>query len=688
MNRGSTCGFLVSAFDRAPCRAGDVTSFRPRPAYTSSFVPRRVRSGAGPGLTSFQTPKRFSSPSSRGWQCIDVGFLGGLEETIELLIATAAVVPIFKRFNLSPVLAFLSAGVVLGPHGLRVITDVADISQIADIGVLFLLFEMGLELSFDRLRKLRIYAFGLGTLQMACTSAVLAGGALFMGAGISEALVVGSSLSLSSSAFVLQLLAERKEQATRYATAAYGILLLQDIAVVPLLVLVPLLSTTEWTGFREIEGLFLAVAATAAKAIVAVLGVVVIGGTVLRPVFRFVSESRSSEAFTSVVLATVLGAGLVTDELGLSMTLGAFIAGVLLSESSYRSKIKVDIEPFRGLLLGLFFITTGMSMDISVFAEQPLEITALIVSLIGVKASILALLSLPFKLTTAESTKLGLILGQGGEFGFVIFALANKLGFLPDDVNKILVVVIVSSMALTPVLAEAGARMAPIIQDSLPASETETGEEVVIPSQTLLQKDVVIVVGYGAVGKVVVDMLTRKFIPFIVIDRNEDLIRDASVKGLPCVCADAEKPEFIREAGVSSPTAVVLTMNSAHISIDVVANIRLEILEVPVYVRAHDIENMKQLSNLGVVATYPETFETSLLLGQRVLRGYGIASQDAKAIAKVLRNEWVGEEIEEDYSVGKDASPADGVDSNHEEPAELVVAESEKQHDHQSDQRK
>uniref|UniRef100_A0A7S2ZPD3 Cation/H+ exchanger transmembrane domain-containing protein n=1 Tax=Rhodosorus marinus TaxID=101924 RepID=A0A7S2ZPD3_9RHOD len=458
MERGSVCGFSVAVVDRAPCRVGAGTSFRPRleNTYASSFVPRRVR---WPGLSSFQVPTRGSSRPSRGWQCIDVGFLGGLEETIELLIATAVVVPIFKRLNLSPILGFLSAGVALGPHGLRVITDVADISQIADIGVLFLLFEMGLELSIDRLRKLRVYAFGLGTLQMAFTSAALAAGALFMGAGISEALVVGSSLSLSSSAFVLQLLAERKEQATRYATAAYGILLLQDIAVVPLLVLVPLLSTTEWSGFREIEGLFVAVAATAAKALAAVVGVVVVGGTVLRPVFRFVSESRSSEAFTSVVLGTVLGAGLVTDALGLSMTLGAFIAGVLLSESSYRSKIKVDIEPFRGLLLGLFFITTGMSMDLSVFAEQPVEITALIVSLIGVKASTLALLSLPFNLTTAESTKLGLILGQGGEFGFVIFALANKLGFLPDDVNKILVVVIVSSMALTPAMAEAGARL-------------------------------------------------------------------------------------------------------------------------------------------------------------------------------------------------------------------------------------
>eukprot|EP00189_Rhodosorus_marinus_P001729 CAMPEP_0113969026 /NCGR_PEP_ID=MMETSP0011_2-20120614/9960_1 /TAXON_ID=101924 /ORGANISM="Rhodosorus marinus" /LENGTH=683 /DNA_ID=CAMNT_0000982381 /DNA_START=267 /DNA_END=2318 /DNA_ORIENTATION=+ /assembly_acc=CAM_ASM_000156 len=566
--------------------------------------------------------------------------VGGLKETLELLIASAVVVPLFKRFNLSPVLGFLAAGVALGPHGLRLVTELDDIAQIADIGVLFLLFEMGLELSIDRLKKLRVYAFGLGTLQMALTSTALAAGALMMGAGISESLVIGTSLSLSSSAFVLQLLAERKEQSSRYATAAFGVLLLQDIAVVPLLVLVPLLSTTEWTGFQQIEGLITAILATAAKAVAGVFAVVVGGGFVLRPVFRFVSESRSAEAFTSVVLATVLGAGFITNELGLSMTLGAFIAGVLLSESSYRSRIQVDIEPFRGLLLGLFFITTGMSMDISVFLEQPLETAALIASLIAVKSTILGLLARPFNLSAPESAKLGLILGQGGEFGFVLFALANKLGFLPDDVNKILVVVIVSSMALTPLMAEIGAKLAPIIQGPQYSEvEEEERERELVKSQTRVSKNVVIIIGYGEVGHLVVDMLSRKFIPFIVIDKNESLVRDATLQGVPCVCADAEQHGFLNDHGITSPTAVVLTMNSSRIATGVVNNMQVENPEVPIYVRARDMRKMNRLKNLGVVATYPETLESSLALAEEVMRGYGIPDQDVRSIAKSLRNE-------------------------------------------------
>mmetsp|Transcript_2096 Transcript_2096/g.6264 ORF Transcript_2096/g.6264 Transcript_2096/m.6264 type:complete len:758 (+) Transcript_2096:181-2454(+) len=572
------------------------------------------------------------------WTCFDVGFLGGLEEALELLIATVAVVPIFKRLNLSPVLGFLVAGVALGPHGFKLIPNVEAISEIADIGVLFLLFEMGLELSLDRLKKLRVYAFGLGTLQMMITSTVLAAGAKFMGAGISESLVIGTGLSLSSSAFVLQLLAERKEKSTRYATATFGVLLLQDVAVVPLLVLVPLLATTEWSGMQEVETLISALALTALKALGAITGVVFIGGALLRPLFRFVSESRSPEAFTSVVLATVLGAGLITDALGLSMTLGAFIAGVLLSESSFRAKIVVDIEPFRGLLLGLFFITTGMSMDLSLFLTQPLEIIALIVSLIGVKASILGLLSLPFGLSAAEGTKIGLLLGQGGEFGFVLFALANKLGFLPEEVNQILVVVIVLTMALTPAMTEVASRLAPVIESRLHPTGVDDIEEVV-PNFKYNLTNAVVIVGFGEVGAVVADMLARKFLTFIAVDNNPQKVEEANVQGIPCLLADAQQPGFLADLGIEKPAAVVLTMNSSKVAVGAIAAVRSTFPDAPIYVRAHDLGRMRLLTNLGVVATFPESFETSLALGEEVLRGYNIPEQDVVAIGRTLRNE-------------------------------------------------
>jgi len=299
-------------------------------------------------------------------RCSEAGVLGALQETLELLVATVVVIPGFRRFKVSPVLGFLLAGVVMGPHGLRLVKDVEDIKELADFGVLFLLFEMGLELSLERLRKLRKYAFGLGTLQVAVTSLLLTIGAYLMGASGQESIVIGTALSLSSSAFVLQLLAERGERQSRAATAAFGILLFQDIAVVPLLVLIPLLSTSGWVGMKQIELLASAVGMTVVKALGVLALAVLIGGQLLKNVFALVAESQSSEAFMALILLTVLGAAFFTEEVGLSMTLGAFLGGVLLSETNFRSRIISDSEPFRGLLLGLFFITTGMSMDLQV----------------------------------------------------------------------------------------------------------------------------------------------------------------------------------------------------------------------------------------------------------------------------------------------------------------------------------
>ncbi|KAA8493143.1 K(+) efflux antiporter 3, chloroplastic [Porphyridium purpureum] len=570
---------------------------------------------------------------------IEGGVLGALQEALELLIATVLVIPLFRKFNLSPVLGFLLSGIVLGPHGLRVVPEVEDIAEIADFGVLFLLFEMGLELSIDRLRKLRKYAFGLGLVQVTVTTGFLGLGAFAMGASVPESVVIGSALTLSSSAFVIQLLSERGERDQRFGTATFGVLLFQDIAVVPLLVLVPLLSTSGWVGASQLSQVGWQLGITFVKILSVMTFVVFIGGQVLKRAFTFVAEAKSPEAFTSLVLLTVLGTAWCTDEAGLSMTLGAFLAGVLLAETDYRSQVMIDIEPFRGLLLGLFFITTGMSMDVSLLFEKPLAVGFLITSLILVKASIVSVVALPFGLTLAESVRVGLILGQGGEFAFVLFALANKLGFLPEDVNNLLIVTVVASMALTPLLADIGSRLAPFI-DRVTAEAGGLSAKNLMEEETLNNKlppfsAQVVVIGYSAVGQVVVKMLGQRFISAAVIDKDISTVRLAEAKGVPALYGDATKEELFERFTCNPPLCFVVTITDPVALAQVIPVLQNQFPGRPLFVRARDMKQQRALLDQGILAMYPEELEASLQLGAEVLNVLG---ENRIAIQNLLRS--------------------------------------------------
>lgn len=531
---------------------------------------------------------------------------------------------------------------MLGPHGSRLIRDVGDISTLADFGVLFLLFEMGLELSIDRLRKLRKYVFGMGTLQVTITSLVLGLGAFLMGGTVAESAAVGSALSLSSSAFILQILAEKGERQSRAGVAAFGILLFQDIAVVPLLVLFPLLGNTTKLDLSQInDGTILALR-EGAKHIISVLGtvnfIVLAGGTFLKKVFNIVAESRSSEAFTATVLLTVLGTAMLTEELGLSMTLGSFLAGVLLAESSFRSRIKIDLEPFRGLFLGLFFITTGMSLDLSLFLKDPLQISFLIGSLIFWKTAISTVIGLPFGLSLAESVRVGLLLGQGGEFSFVLLALANKLGFLPDDVDSFLITTVVASMALTPFLYESGVWLSRRIDNLVGSSGGTITSQATLKDAANPDADYVLIFGFGPVGKVVGRMLSRKFIRWIAIDIDMKRVDKAMNSNLPVVYGDSQRPaEFVEANSLSAPSAFVITLSDDELVGDTLNAIMSSFPGRPVYLRAKNIKQQKEYLRRGARAMYPESFETSLQLGQSVLQGFNVSKVDINAIKAEVR---------------------------------------------------
>ena len=411
--------------------------------------------------------------------------LGALGETVDngallavlgndlliFLCATIGIVPLFKALNTTPVIGFLTAGLLMGPAGLGLFSDLNDMESLADAGVLFLLFEQGLELTVERLKNLSKYAFGMGTLQvLLCTAAFFTfpflGGITFLENVIGspaevveytrfdEALVIGAALSLSSSAFVLKIMQERGQLATKSGSAALGILLLQDIAVVPLLVLLPIIENSQGAMPMSEQAALLGV--TFLKAILGLGGILVVGGQVTKFLFALIATTRSSETFVALVLLVALGTGALTDYIGLSSTLGAFTAGTLLAESNYRTQIESDIKPFRGLLLGLFFLTTGASVDPVVIKEQWTTVLALLTGLVAFKAVITTSLGPLFGLSKSESVRTGLLLSGGGEFAFVVLTLADRLNVIPDKLAKVLVGVVVLSMALTPALGSLG----------------------------------------------------------------------------------------------------------------------------------------------------------------------------------------------------------------------------------------
>lgn len=622
----------------------------------------------------------------------DAAVIGGITEALEFLAATTLIIPLFRRLNLSPILGFLLAGVILGPHGLRLVPDTDQVAHLAEFGILFLLFEMGLELSLDRLTKLRKYAFGMGTLQIALTTIILGLGAYAMGATIQESAVVGSALSLSSSAFILQILAEKGERQSRAGVATFGVLLMQDIAVVPLLLLVPFVGTLApmlangspsmhlpKLSLLSTPSNMLALRSTVSH-VVASLGilnfVVLAGGRFLKQVFTFVADSRSSEAFTATVLLTVLGTSLVTEEIGLSLTMGAFLAGVLLAESSFRSRIKVDLEPFRGLFLGLFFITTGMSLDVSLFVTRPLEILFLISSLVFCKTATTTLVGLPFGLSLAESLRVGLLLGQGGEFAFVLFALANKLGFLPNNLDSFLITTVVVSMALTPALYEAGKAVAPVVDRITQRSGgTNTAEATLLEVAQLQNEGFVLVCGYGPVGKVVGRMLSRKFIKWIAVEMDRKLVSAATDMNLPVVYGDCTRlPELLAANSLSAPDAFVITFTSDELVEDALGLFDSLYPEAEVFLRAKSLKQQQEFLKRGAKALYPETFETSLQLGQSVLKGFDTSDIDIAAIKDEVRSDYGLEKVFQEYeqwnsssspkTAGEEEESADGSNNN------------------------
>ena len=520
-------------------------------------------------------------------------YLGIFIDTLVILTAAVVGASLAERLKLSSIIGYLAAGLLIGPAFLDLIGDVHAPQALAELGIVFLLFTVGLELPLERLRQLPRAMFVLGASQVLVTTAVLAGICMLVGLGGPASVAIGAALSLSSTAIVLRLLAERREMHSRFGRGALGILMTQDLAVGPLLVLIPALRGTPLEMTQ-------AVGLSILKAVAVTMLILGIGRIVLRPLTNAVAATRSKEIFAALTLLIVLAAGAVTHTAGLSMAFGALLAGMLLADTAYRHQVAAEIEPFRGLLLGLFFMTVGMLLETDLLPRHGLEILLMLAGLLAIKGIVIFVLCQRLFLTSAGSVRLGLVLAQGGEFAFVLFALAGREQLLSPVLQQELILVVVMSMMLTPALALAGDRLAPRI-----ARRTEVPEDA-LPFLPEGIHDHVIIAGYGRIGAAVSARMAKAEIPWCAIDSDPNNVNRARRQGLPVYYGDAGRIEVMEALGLADAKAMVIAINDAEKAVHLVALVHYVLPEMVILSRAFDDEHAQELRDAGAHLTVPE----------------------------------------------------------------------------------
>jgi len=560
---------------------------------------------------------------------------GPKSDTLLLLLATALITPLCKSIGTSPILGFLAAGMLLGPNGFGLISGIHTTETLAELGIVFFLFEMGIELSFDRLISMKKDVFGLGLSQFITTAIAVGGVGKFCGLPGNACVVLGGGLALSSSAFVLQLLKDKDQLATRFGKASFGVLLFQDLAVVPLLVVTPILAGGG-------KGLASAVGSAVVKAAMALGSIAFAGRVVLNPLFKTVAGAKSQEAFLGVILLTVLSMSFMTEGLGLSNTLGAFLAGVLLSETKYRYQIEADIAPFRGILLGLFFVTVGFEIDLGLIASNIPLVGAIVSGIVIIKAVIAASLGRMFGLSLSTAQQTGLILSQGGEFAFVAFGLARNLGIFDPQTTKLLLTCVSLTMALTPFLADAGQKIATKLEEKSDFTHYLGQDQDAVDIKD--SEDFAVVIGYGAVGKVICDLLDRKFIKYVGLEVDPNKAIQARNKGLPVFYGDVARSEVAEAFNVGKAKAVICTISDKAEANRAVIALRRLYPDVKIFARAKDADHAERLQRtLDVAAMVPILPEDNALMtlpfGGAVLRSLGAPAEEVNAILEQKRKD-------------------------------------------------
>lgn len=518
------------------------------------------------------------------------------------LLTAVLIVPLFKRLKLGAVLGYLVAGMLIGPWALKLAGEVGATMEIAEFGVVLLLFLIGLELEPRRLWVLRRPVFGLGGAQVAATGIVLSAFAMAFGMDMRSSLVAGLGLAMSSTALVLSSLAERGQLAARHGREAFAVLLFQDLAVIPLLALLPLLAA----GGAQSSGGWLA----AAKGVAVIIGVVIASRLVVRPALKAVAAYGGREVFTAAALLLVVGSALLMHSIGLSASLGAFLAGVLLADSEFRHELEADIQPFKGLLLGLFFIAVGMSANLGVLADRPGVVLALSLGLVAVKLGVMYAVARVGGAESATAWRLAVALAQGGEFAFVLFAMAQGLGVLSESASQMLVLAVTVSMLLAPVLFSLQDRVIDPWLDGRRQPEFDSIEGEGNP---------VIIAGYGRVGQVVSRMLRMAGIPFTALESSYQQVDFVRRFGSKVYYGDASRLELLEAAKAADARLFVLAIDDVEASVRTAEVVRRHFPSLPIVARARNRVHYFRLRDLGVRAIFRETFPSSIEMGRTAL---------------------------------------------------------------------
>jgi glutathione-regulated potassium-efflux system protein KefB len=551
--------------------------------------------------------------------------LAELLTTAVLLLGVSAVaITVSRRAGFGSILGLLAAGILLGPHTLETVADIGHLQAVTELGVVFLLFVIGLELEPRRLWAMRRMLFGLGSLQMVLTGAAVMMVALLRGQPWPASLILGLGLALSSTAFVAQLLAERGELASEHGRASLAILLLQDMAIVPVIALVPLLGpgNGETASVPGVERL------TATLAALAMIGVV--GHAILPSLLIRAAKRRNLEAFTILAVLAVVSSAWATHLAGLSPALGSFIMGVLLSRSTFRHQLAAEIAPYEGLLLGLFFISVGMSIDVGLFIENWASILVMVATLILLKGTLLFGLCRLFGLATAPAVRTSLLMTQGGEFGFVLFGEAVASGAMGAWLHTTALLVISISMMATPLLARVADRLVSVLDQSLPrGGHSSVG-----------QADHVVIAGYGRVGQAVGAMLDQAGVRCLALDLDPDRIAVGQTIGHQVVYGDASEPRLLEQIGAGRAAALVIAIDRSDVAERIVSVWRALYPALPIIVRAHDLAGRDRLQSLGAQEVVLETLALSMALGEAALAQIGVDESTLRGAIEAVRRQY------------------------------------------------
>jgi len=556
-----------------------------------------------------------------------VSTINYLSDVAILLTAAVVVVPLFQSMRMGGVPGFVIAGVIVGPYGLALIGNVNEIGQLAELGVVLLLFIIGIELNPTRLWMMRRLLFGLGTLQVLCTSAVLAAVVHYgFGVPLRVAILIGPALALSSTAFVLQLLGENKMLTSEQGRASIAILLLQDLAVVPLLALVSLLTMPTFNLAGD-------VVIALGEAVLIVAFVIFAGRYLLQPIFHRVAKSHNSEVFTAMAVLLVLGAALLMEHVGLSMAMGAFLAGLLIADSSFRHQIIAETQPFRGLLLGLFFMSMGMTLDLNLLFSQPVILLSLVAALIVLKAAVIWPLARLFGVASKRALMVSLFLAQGGEFALVIFTVALGSGLMDEVLFQQLLLVVILSMLATPFLAFWAHQL----------HKSENPDQHISPIQTVKEVPLsapILIIGFGRVGQQIAQALELAKVSFVAIDNDPTMVAREYAKGRAVFYGDAERPGVLKALGGEKATLAIIAMNDHGVTEQLVSVLRHNFPHLAIFARGHNQQSCQRLKTLGVDVAVSETLEASIELARAALVNVSTPDQDVQALIDDFRRRY------------------------------------------------